>query len=183
MNIHLSTETPDTSKHKCLVLGIFADERPPRGICGFIDWRLNGLISREIKKGRIAGDFAEKVIIPFPPRINSEILMLCGMGNTSQCSTKQIFQVAYQLIASIDKLQIDDFSFELPDEKRVNLSITEVAEAVASGFFGYLSRDAGNPNKITPRLLTFPEQVKEAAEGIKNFKSKIKKEDFPKMIF
>jgi len=31
--------------------------------------------------------------------------------------------------------------------------------------------------------LTFPEQVKEAAKGIKNFKSKIKKEDFPKMIF
>jgi len=28
-------------------LGVFADEKPPRGIGGFIDWRLNGMISRE----------------------------------------------------------------------------------------------------------------------------------------
>ncbi len=79
MKLHLSIEPPDVPKHKCLALGIFADEKPPRGICGFIDWRLNGLISREIKRGKINGEFAEKTIIPFEnaiPAIRAEIKLL-----------------------------------------------------------------------------------------------------------
>jgi len=48
MQVALSTESPDLPAHKCLALGIFSDEKPPRGVCGFIDWRLNGFISREI---------------------------------------------------------------------------------------------------------------------------------------
>ncbi|MEQ8161652.1 MAG: leucyl aminopeptidase, partial [Smithellaceae bacterium] len=64
MQVTLSTEAPDLPAHKCLALGIFSDEKPPRGVCGFIDWRLNGFISREIKQGRILGRFGEKVIIP-----------------------------------------------------------------------------------------------------------------------
>jgi hypothetical protein len=71
MKITLSTDAPDLPKHKCLVLGIFSDEKPPRGICGLIDWRLNGMISQEIKQGRITGDFMEKILIPFPRRIGT----------------------------------------------------------------------------------------------------------------
>ena len=80
MRLSLSIENPDLPKHPCLALGIFEDEKPPRGIGGFIDWRLNGMLSREIKSGRISGGFKEKVIIPFPGRIGSEILLLFGLG-------------------------------------------------------------------------------------------------------
>ncbi len=62
-----------------MALGIFEDEKPPRGIGGLIDWRLNGMLSREIKNGRIGGGFREKVVIPFPERIGSEILLLFGL--------------------------------------------------------------------------------------------------------
>src|SRR5664280_2101122 len=97
MQITLSTEAPDLPKYKCLVLGIFSDEKPPRGICGFIDWRLNGFISREIKQGRITGELMEKVAIPFPQRIGAEILILFGLGNLSEINYDRIYSAAYSI--------------------------------------------------------------------------------------
>lgn len=174
MKIRLSAEPADLSKHKCLVLGVFSDEKPPRGICGFVDWRLNGYISREIKQGNIDGKFTEKVIIAFPPRLNSELLMLYGMGNVSKFDKKKIHKFAYQLISAVDKLLIDDFSLELPGADRVNIDTADIAETVAQGFFDYLSENADKINKIKSCLLTYPEQLKEATAGIRRFKSKLK---------
>ena len=173
MKLHLSTEPPDVPNHKCLALGIFADEKPPRGICGFIDWRLNGLISREIKRGKISGEFAEKTIIPFPQRIGAEYLLLFGMGKLARFNTR-IHDAAHQLIAVVDGLLITDFAFELPGENRISLDTAGIAEAMVTGFFDYLSQDAGKLSKMTSRLVTSPAQVKDVSTGIKNFKTNVK---------
>ena len=182
MKLHLSTEPPDVPKHKCLALGIFADEKPPRGICGFIDWRLNGLISREIKLGKISGEFAEKTIIPFPQRIGAEYLLFFGMGKLARFNTR-IHTAAYQLIAAVDGLLISDFAFELPGENRINLDTAGIAEAMVTGFFDYLSQDAEKLNKMTSRLVTSPAKVKDVSAGIKSFKAKVKDLGTVKVVF
>ena len=83
MQLNLSTENPDLPKHKCLALGIFADEKPPRGICGFVDWRLNGMISSAIKEGRIKGELEEKIVIPFPLYFGTAFFLIyCSMGES-----------------------------------------------------------------------------------------------------
>jgi hypothetical protein len=65
-------------------LGIFSDEKPPRGICGFIDWRLNGLISHQIKQGKIGGKFAEKVIFPLAHWVGNVNALRFGESRYSQ---------------------------------------------------------------------------------------------------
>ena len=122
MQITLSTEAPDLPKHKCLVLGIFSDEKPPRGICGFIDWRLNGMISREIKQGRITGDFMEKILIPFPRRIGTEMLFLFGLGKLSDTNHDRIYTAAHHIARTVNTMLINNFSFDLPGEGRSDLS-------------------------------------------------------------
>jgi hypothetical protein len=174
MKLHLSTEPPDVPKHKCLALGIFADEKPPRGICGFIDWRLNGLISSEIKRGKINGEFAEKTIIPFPQRIGAEYLLLFGMGKLARFNNERIHSAAYQLIAAVDGMLMDEFSFELPGENRISLDTAGIAEAMVTGFFDYLSKDTEKLNKMISCLVTSPNQVKDVSAGIKNFKANVK---------
>ncbi len=183
MKIHLTTEPPDVPKHKCLVLGIFADEKPPRGICGFIDWRLNGLISREIKRGKISGEFAEKAIIPFPQRIGAEYLLFFGMGKLTKFNTERIHNAAYQLVAAVDGLLITDFAFELPGENRISLDTAGIAEAMVTGFFDYLSKDAKKLNKMTSRFVTSLAQVKDVSTGIKNFKANVKDLGTVKVVF
>jgi len=174
MQIHLSTEPPDLPKHKCLALGIFSDEKPPRGMCGFIDWRLNGLISHQIKQGKIAGKFAEKVIIPFPQRIGTEILMLFGLGSRSAVNYDKIQTAAYQVISAVDTMLLDNFAFDLPGENRINMDTAEIAEAMVTGFFDYLSKDQKKLAKMTPCIVTSAAQLKDVSAGIKNFKTKVR---------
>ena len=171
MQVILSTESPDLPGHKCLALGIFSDEKPPRGICGFIDWRLNGFISREMKQGRISGEFMEKVVIPFPPRIGTEILFLFGLGTLSEFNYERIYTAAYQIAGAVDGMLLNKFAFDLPGENRGVLPVAGIVEAMMTGFFDYLSQDIEKLANMTSCIVTSDASVKEISTGLQHFKS------------
>jgi hypothetical protein len=174
MQVILSTEPPDVPQHKCLALGIFSDERPPRGICGLIDWRLNGFISREIKQKRISGDFMEKVVIPFPGRIGSEILLLFGLGPLGEFSYDRVYTSAFHIMAAVDGLLIKNFAFDLAGENRGLLETAGIVEAMVTGYFDKLSEDVTKLPDMTCCIVTSRDRVKEVSEGIQRFKSHVK---------
>ncbi|MGV8057626.1 MAG: M17 family peptidase N-terminal domain-containing protein [Smithellaceae bacterium] len=177
MQVTLSTESADLPGHKCLALGVFSDEKPPRGICGFIDWRLNGFISREMKQGRITGEFGEKVIIPFPERISTEILFLFGLGPLPEFNYDRTYTSAYSIVEAIDGMRLTDFAFDLPGENRSDLALASVTEAMVTGFFDYLSKDIEKLADMTARIVTSPANIKEISTGIQHFKSNVKDMD------
>lgn len=177
MQINLSTENPDLPKHKCLALGIFADEKPPQGICGFIDWRLNGMISREIKQGRIGGEYAEKIVIPFPRRIGAEILFLFGLGNVTQINYDKIYNAAYTIAQSVDGMSLNSFAFDLYGEGRFNLVTSNIVEAIITGMFDFLSKDIEKLSKMNVCAVTSSANVQEFSRGIKQFKTNVNDRD------
>ena len=154
-------------------MGIFADEKPPRGICGFIDWRLNGLISREIKQGRISGEFKEKIVIPFPRRIGTEILLLFGLGNISDINYDKIYNAAYLITETVDGMALESFAFDLYGEGRSNLVTSNIVEAVVTGIFDFLSTDIEKLSKMTACIVTSPSNLQEVSTGIKQFKTNV----------
>jgi hypothetical protein len=174
MQVILSTESPDLPGYKCLALGIFSDEKPPRGICGFLDWRLNGFISREMKQGRISGEFREKVIIPFPRRVNAEILFLFGLGPLAEFNYDRSYASAYSIVEVVDGMRLTDFAFDLPGENRGSLALAGITEAMVTGFFDYLSHDVEKLANVTARIITSPDNLKEISAGIRRFKSNVK---------
>ena len=174
MQLTLSTEESDRPKHKCLVLCIFSDEKPPRGIGGFIDWRLNGMLSREIKQGRITGDFLEKILMPSPQRLGTEMLFLFGMGKIADTNYDRIYTAAHNLARTVDAMLIHNFSFDLPGVGRSGLTIAGTAEAMITGFFDFLSEDENKLSHMTSCIVTTPDNVKEVSLGIKNFKTNIR---------
>jgi hypothetical protein len=174
MQLIISTESPDIPKHKCLALGIFSDEKPPRSICGFIDWRLNGLISTEIKQGRITGEFMEKVIIPFPRRIGTEILFLFGMGPLKELNYERIYAAAAQMVGAVDGMLLNNFAFDLPGQNRSGLSTPNIVEAMVTGVFDYLSEDVQKLSRMTSCIVTNPAHLKEVTAGVKQFKKNVK---------
>jgi hypothetical protein len=171
MQVNLSTESLDLPGHKCLALGIFSDEKPPRGICGFIDWRLNGFISREMKQGRISGEFMEKVVIPFPQRIGTEILFLFGLGPLTEFNYERIYTSAYQIAGTVDGMLLNKFAFDLPGENRGSLTTAGIVEAMMTGFFDYLSQDIEKLANMTSCIVTSDASVKEISTGLQHFKS------------
>jgi len=173
MQLNLSTENPDLPKHKCLALGIFADEKPPCGICGFIDWRLNGMISREIKQGRIGGEFAEKIVIPFPRRIGTEMLLLFGLGNIAQINYDKIYNAAYAVSQSVDGMALHSFAFDLYGEGRFNLITSDIVEAMITGIFDFLSTDVEKLSSMNVCAVTSSINIPEVSKGIKQFKTNV----------
>ncbi|MEN6620403.1 MAG: M17 family peptidase N-terminal domain-containing protein [Smithella sp.] len=174
MQVVLAPESPDLPRHKCLVLGIFSDERPPRGICGFIDWRINGFISREIKAGRIKGEFREKVIIPFPGRIGTEILFLFGLGRLAEINYEKIYTSSYEIAEAVAGMKINDFAFDLQGENRSNLALAAVVESMITGYFDYFSRDVEKLADMTVRMVSSITNLKQISIGIQRFKSNVK---------
>jgi hypothetical protein len=173
MQLNLSTENPDLPKHKCLALGVFADEKPPRGICGFIDWRLNGMISREIKQGRIGGEFEEKIIIPFPRRVGAEILLLFGLGNISDINYNKIYNAAYSVTQAVEAMSLKDFAFELYGEGRSILVTSNIVEAMVTGIFDSLSADIEKLSNMSTCIVTSSANLQEVSLGINKFKTNV----------
>ncbi len=173
MQLTISIKNPDLPKHKCLALGIFADEKPPRGICGFIDWRLNGMISREIKQGRISGEYKEKIVIPFPRRIGAEMLLLFGLGNSYDVNYDKIYNAAYLIAETVYGMSLRSFAFELFGEGRFNLVTANITEAMVTGFFDYLSTDIEKIANITASIVTSPARLQEVSLGIQQFKTNV----------
>ncbi|PKN76329.1 MAG: hypothetical protein CVU52_05230 [Deltaproteobacteria bacterium HGW-Deltaproteobacteria-10] len=177
MQVILSTESPDLPAHKCLALGIFSDEKPPRGICGFIDWRLNGFISREMKEGRIRGEFQEKVIIPFPGRISTEIILLCGLGPLTEFNYERSYTSAYEIAGAVDGMLLNNFAFDLPGENRSALTTAGIVETMITGFFDYFSTNIEKLAFATTCIVASPANLKEISVGIHHFKSNVKDMD------
>lgn len=174
MQLNLSTHLPDQQRHKCLVLGFFSDEKPPRGICGLMDWRLNGLISKEIKQGHLCGEFKEKVAIPHPDRIGSDLLFLFGVGPIAELSYERIYASAYEIAATVDKMKLREFAFDLPGEGRTELVSANILEAMITGFFDFLSEDVSKLTHTNACLVTSPEQLKDVAQGIRQFHKNVR---------
>jgi len=174
MQLNLSTNPPDREKHRCLVLGVFSDEKPPRGICGLMDWRLNGMISREIKQRHITGEFKERVAMPYPDRVGSELLLLYGMGALSDLSYDRIYNAAYDIADTMNKIKIWDFAFDLPGEGRSTLTTAGTLEAMITGYFDYLSEDISKLSVMQACLVISAERLKGVAQGILQFHKNVR---------
>ncbi len=138
-----------------------------------MDWRLNGLISREIKKQRIYGEFEEKVIIPFLPRIGSEALLLFGLGNVSDINYDKIYNAAYLTAQTMDKMAMDSFAFDFYGEGRMNLITPNIVEAVVTGFFDFLSSDVEKLSRTRACAVTSPGSFQAVFQGLRQFKSNV----------
>ena len=149
------------------------DEKPPRGVCGLIDWRLNGMISREIKKKRICGDYEEKIIIPFLPKIGSEILLLFGLGNAGDINYDKIYNAAYLTTQTIDKMALDSFAFDFYGEGRSGLVTSNIVEAVVTGIFDFLSSDVEKLSRMKACAVTSSSNVPNVFQGIRQFKTNV----------
>jgi hypothetical protein len=63
-----------------LACGVFADERPPHGAGGIVDWRLAGTVSRLMQRGFVTGKVGEVTMIPLRPKLPFDKGLIFGLG-------------------------------------------------------------------------------------------------------
>jgi len=141
MALKISTETLDELDCEGLVLVFFSDERPPRGLCGFADWRLNGIISRSLKEGRISGTFLEKILIPSQERVPCGRIFLLGLGDSSGLTYDQLYTAGYTISETISGMGWREIALNIPSGSRCGLDVPVMTEAMITGYVDGCNED------------------------------------------
>jgi len=170
MRIKISTESLDTLAREGLALGFFSDERPPRGYCGFVDWRLNGMISRELARGHISGTFMEQILIASPPRIGPSKILLWGMGALTEITPDKMYLTGYHLSQIMDGIRCNDFAFSIPAAGRCHLPISGMTESIIRGCFDFLAKDIEKWAANRTTILANETYLEDVLSGLHNFK-------------
>lgn len=178
MKIIISSKPVDSLTCEGLALGIFADERPPRGYCGFVDWRLNGIISRYIAQGTITGAFMEKTLITANQRIPSSKIVLFGLGESAQVTYDHLYTAGQTISTTITEINCTSSAFDIPGPNRCSLDVSEMTAAMISGFAdAFFASDEGNDDLCMSILGddTYRDEITLGANQFKvNVKNKIK---------
>jgi hypothetical protein len=171
MKITLSSEPIDDLIHENIVLGLFSDERPPRGYCGYADWRLNGLISKLIAKGSITGSLMERVLIQTNDRIPSAKILLLGLGESTHLTYEKLYHAGYEVSQTLTEMECDDFALDIPGAGRCALNVSKMAKSFISGLWGYYTDHPEKRGFRSPCILGEEGFMDEIALGMHEFEA------------
>jgi len=170
MALKISTETLDELDCEGMVLVFFSDERPPRGLCGFADWRLNGIISRHIKEGRIQGTFLEKILIPSQERVPCERILLLGLGESTGLTYDQLYTAGYTISETITGMGWRELALDVPSGGRCGLDISVMTEALITGYVDYCNEDMKKCSIQLTGLLADSSNLEGVLSGLERFR-------------
>ncbi len=133
MEVILSTLKMDVPGCEVLVAGFFEDERPLRGASGWLDWRLNGLLSRFLIHKRLIGTWKETTLIPSQGRILPPLILLVGLGRLREYSYLRLRELFPFLLDSLRKLNVSKVCFSLPEDEEHQVEAGKLAEVLMEG--------------------------------------------------
>lgn len=170
MKIRISTASPDALARETLILGFFSDERPPRGYCGLVDWRLNGMISTEIAEGRISGSFLEKIAYAFPTRIHAARLLLFGLGAVSDLTYDRLYNAGFEMARTVNGIGATDLALPIPAAGRGPLQLAGMTEALITGLFDGCVREPEKLPTLSLEIPARPDNTGDIRRGLDRFR-------------
>lgn len=137
MEIVISPEQVDSQPCDLLVVGFFEDERPLQGTSGWVDWRLNGRLSRILIEQRLKGTWQELTLMPSEGRLRAQRILLIGLGKVREYSSLRVREIAPFLLDTLEKLRVAEACISFPYGEPYNVDcgklIEIVIEAIADG--------------------------------------------------
>lgn len=118
----------DLSGTEVLVAALAADERPPHGVAGLVDWRLAGRVSRLIQEGFATGRIGEVLLVPGKPKLPFDKVLLFGMGPLGQYSELAFRAVLQNMLHTLEGLRARTAVVELPGRHRDVITAERAAD-------------------------------------------------------
>lgn len=141
MEVILSTLKIDAQACEILVAGFFEDERPLRGSSGWVDWRLNGTLSRYLLENKLTGAWKETVLIPSQGRILPPLILLTGLGKMREYSTLHLRELIPHLLTTLKGLNVSKICFSLPEDEEHQVEPGKLAEVLMEGIADSLDEE------------------------------------------
>ena len=144
MDIILSTEAVDVQECEILVTGLFEDERPLKGSCGWIDWRLNGKLSHFLADKKFTGTWKETTLIPSEGRVTPTVILLVGLGRVRDYSYLRVREFCPYLLEILRKMRASSFNLSLPYGANYQVDCGKVVEVFIEGMADFLQHGASS---------------------------------------
>jgi hypothetical protein len=141
MDIILSAECADLQECDVVVVGFFQDLKPLKGSSGWVDWRLNGMLSRFVIEMKLNGDWKETTLIPSHGRVTPRIILLVGLGKVGEYSYLRLRELCPYFLETLKKLNVSDICFSLPFGEGTNVDCGKLAEVLLEGIADCLDLD------------------------------------------
>ncbi len=174
MDVIISQETIDLQETDLLITGLFQDERPLRGSIGWIDWRLNGMLSRFLIENRLTGEWRERTLIPSQDRVSPKVILLFGLGKVKEYSYLSVREVVPFVVETLKNLRASNLCFSLPYGNEYNVDCGKLTEVLLEGLLDGLDQYPSDRKWIESLTLFFGEGEKRFSEillGVQTAKS------------
>lgn len=107
-------EELDKQGDDLLVLTIFSDERPLRGLNGLVDWRLNGRLSQMLMKNDLTCKLGDQTLMPTNSRLPAKRLLLLGLGQRRDFDNMAYANAVESLFDVVARLKVNSCSLSIP---------------------------------------------------------------------
>ena len=124
-----------------IVSTLAADERPPHGVTGLLDFRLAGRISRLIKSGFATGNVGEVLLVPGKPKLPFDKILLFGIGKQSEFNDPVFRAVLDKILRTLEGLRARTAVVELPGRHFDAISPERAADILLESAGGQKEHD------------------------------------------
>jgi len=177
MDIIISKEPVDLQESDLLITTFFQDERPLRGSIGWVDWRLNGMVSRLLTENKLKGEWGERILIPSEGRISPRLILLFGLGEVREYSYLSVREIVPFITEILKNLKASRLCFSLPFGEEYNVDCGKLTEVLIEGITDRLDPYPSDREWIENLTLSFgegEERFSEILYGVQTAKSILK---------
>ncbi|HEV8246579.1 MAG TPA: M17 family peptidase N-terminal domain-containing protein [Polyangiaceae bacterium] len=104
----------DLSGTEVLVAGLCAEERPPQGTAGLLDFRMAGRVSKLLASGFASGTVGEVLLLPGRPKLPFDKVLLFGIGRRADFCEPVFRAVLEKVLSTLEGLRARTAVVELP---------------------------------------------------------------------
>jgi len=106
-----------------MVVCVFEEERPPRGVSGLVDWRMCGRLSALMVSGLVTGRFREAVLLPSYGRLPASRICVYGLGRLAEFSPTRAREASWFVADSLHRLRSTAFITAVPGSPFKNIAV------------------------------------------------------------
>jgi len=130
------------------------------------------MISTEIARGRVSGDYMEKLIYAFPKRIRISRLLLFGLGAFSELTHDRLYNAGYEMARTVSGIRVDDLVLPIPAAGR-GMKLSGMVEALITGLFDGFSLRPEELSFLRVEIPAKADQTDEMRAGLHLFRQRV----------
>jgi len=93
----------DKMDGEVIVAFIFTDQKPVRGAAALLDWRLNGILTRNLLEGTLDGVIGQRLVVMGGHRVNADWVMFFGCGTAQSLDAIQLENLLGQILVLLQQ--------------------------------------------------------------------------------